>query len=84
MALLTIGAFARASRLTSKTLRFYDEVGVLRPAAVDPDTAYRLYDPDQIPQARLIARLRGIGMPLAEIRTVCAMEPADAAAAVAA
>jgi len=34
--LLTIGAFARAARLTPKALRLYDELGVLPPAAVDP------------------------------------------------
>jgi serine/threonine protein phosphatase PrpC len=80
--LLTIGAFARAARLTPKALRLYDELGLLPPAAVDPESGYRLYDPDQLEQARLIARLRRIGMPLAEIRTVCGLEPAAAAEAI--
>ncbi|WP_410811017.1 MerR family transcriptional regulator [Micromonospora sp. 067-2] len=84
MRLLTIGAFARAARLTPKALRLYDELGLLQPAAVDPDSAYRLYDPDQLEQARLIAQLRRIGMPLAEIRNVCALEPAAAAEAISA
>lgn len=39
MELLTIGAFARAARLTPKALRLYDEVGLLPPAAVDPSPA---------------------------------------------
>jgi serine/threonine protein phosphatase PrpC len=82
--LLTIGAFARAARLTPKALRLYDEVGLLPPAAVDPESGYRFYDPDQLAHARLIAQLRGIGMPLADIRTVCSLEPAAAARAVAA
>jgi serine/threonine protein phosphatase PrpC len=80
--LLTIGAFARAARLTPKALRLYDELGLLTPAAVDPESGYRLYDPRQLEQARLIARLRGIGMPLAEIRTVGGLAPADAAEAI--
>jgi PPM family protein phosphatase len=80
--LMTIGAFARAARLTPKALRLYDELGLLPPAAVDPESAYRLYDPEQLDRARLIARLRGIGMPLAEIRTVTGLDPAAAAAAV--
>lgn len=84
MELLTIGAFARAARLTPKALRLYDEVGLLRPAAVDPESAYRFYDPEQLARARLIARLRGIGMPLAGIRAVCELEPAAAARAVSA
>ncbi len=82
MELLTIGAFARAARLTPKALRLYDEVGLLPPAAVDPETGYRFYAPDQLAQARLIARLRQIGMPLADIRSVCDSEPGAAAKAV--
>ncbi|MFG1869489.1 MerR family transcriptional regulator [Micromonospora arborensis] len=82
MELLTIGAFAQAARLTPKALRLYDQVGLLVPAAVDPESGYRLYDPDQLPLARLVAQLRRIGMPLATIRTVCGLEPAAAAAAI--
>jgi serine/threonine protein phosphatase PrpC len=55
---------------------------LLPPAAVDPESGYRFYDPDQLEQAQLIARLRRIGMPLAEIRTVCGLEPAAAAEAI--
>ncbi len=84
MELLTIGAFARAARLTPKALRLYDEVGLLPPAAVDPESGYRFYDPEQLAHARLIAQLRRIGMPLADIRAVCELEPDAAAKAVAA
>src|SRR5262249_30033319 len=45
-------------------------------------SGYRYYDPAQVERARLIATLRGIGMPLAEIRTVCDLGPAEAAGAV--
>jgi len=82
--LLTIGAFARSARLTPKALRLYDQLGLLTPAAVDPESGYRLYDPGQLDRARLIARLRRIGMPLAEIREVCGLESAAAAEAVSA
>ncbi|WP_117213399.1 MerR family transcriptional regulator [Allorhizocola rhizosphaerae] len=84
MELLTIGAFARAAKLTAKALRLYDELGLLPPAAVDPESGYRLYHPGQLERARLIARLRRIGMPLAEIATVCGLEPAAAAEAISA
>jgi PPM family protein phosphatase len=80
--LLTIGAFARAARLTPKALRLYDEGGLLPPAAVDPESGYRFYHPSQLARARLIAKLRHIGMPLADIRTVCDLEPHAAAEAV--
>jgi serine/threonine protein phosphatase PrpC len=81
---MTIGAFARSARLTPKALRLYDQIGLLRPAAVDPESGYRLYDPAQLRQARLVAQLRRLGMPMAEVRTVCRLSPAEAAGAVAA
>jgi serine/threonine protein phosphatase PrpC len=80
--LLTIGAFARLAKLTPRALRLYDESGLLPPAAVDADSAYRFYAPEQVFRARLIARLRRIGMPLAEIRAVCVLPPAGAARSV--
>ncbi|MFL6124739.1 MerR family transcriptional regulator [Actinophytocola sp.] len=82
MALLTIGEFARASRLSAKALRLYDELGLLRPAVVDPGNGYRRYAPDQLERARAVAWLRRIGMPLAEIRTVVELPSAQAAGAV--
>ncbi|MFF7099704.1 MULTISPECIES: MerR family transcriptional regulator [Streptomyces] len=76
---LTIGAFARASRLSPKALRLYDELRLLRPHRVDPVTGYRYYAVAQLEQARLVAWLRRLGMPLARIRQVRALPAADAA-----
>jgi protein phosphatase len=80
---LTIGEFARASRLSPKALRLYDDLGLLTPARVDPVSGYRLYEPGQLERARLVAWLRRLGMPLARIRVVCDLPPASAAAEVA-
>jgi protein phosphatase len=80
--LLTIGAFARRAELTPKALRLYDELGLLRPAHVDPASGYRYYAPAQLEQARLVAWLRLLGMPLARITSVCALPPGAAAAEV--
>lgn len=77
--MLTIGAFSKASRLSPKALRLYDELDLLRPARVDPATGYRHYATEQLEQARLVAWLRRLGMPLTRIRTVCALEPGPAA-----
>ena len=77
--LLTIGTFARAARLSPKALRLYDQLGLLRPAAVDGESGYRFYDPAQLERARLIAWLRRLAMPLERIRRVCDL-PAPAAA----
>ena len=76
---LTIGAFARAARLSPKALRLYDQLGLLLPVHVDPASGYRFYDPTQLERARLVAWLRRIGMPLARIRLVCELGPAAAA-----
>jgi protein phosphatase len=82
--LMTSGEFARASRLSPKALRLYDELGLLSPAEVDPVTGYRRYAPAQLEQARLVAWLRRLGMPLARIRALIAMPRAAAAADLAA
>jgi serine/threonine protein phosphatase PrpC len=77
--LLTIGDFARASGLTPKALRLYDDLGLLRPAEVDPSSGYRRYAREQLGQARLVATLRLVGMPLARIEEVLDAPPAAAA-----
>ena len=64
----TIGDFARAAGLTPKALRLYDDLGLLRPAEVDPWSGYRRYAPEQLERARLVATLRLLGMPLARIQ----------------
>ena len=83
MKLLTIGEFSRAARLSPKALRLYDELGLLRPHAVDQWSGYRYYAPPQLERARLVAWLRRLGMPLAEIGAVADAPPAAAAALVA-
>jgi DNA-binding transcriptional MerR regulator len=65
--LMAIGRFARLTGLTVKALRHYDEVGLLRPAAVDPETGYRSYSPDQVQRAEAIRRLRRLEVPLDDL-----------------
>jgi DNA-binding transcriptional MerR regulator len=67
---LSIGDFSRATHLTVKTLRHYHRIGLLEPAAVDPDTGYRRYSAEQIPVAQVISRFRQLDMPLEEIQRV--------------
>ncbi|HEY1624325.1 MAG TPA: MerR family transcriptional regulator [Streptosporangiaceae bacterium] len=78
---MSSGEFARASGLSRKALRLYDELDLLPPAKVDPETLYRFYDPAQLEQARLVAWLRRLGMPLASIRKTSTLAPEQAAAA---
>jgi len=80
--LLTIGVFARRSRLSPKALRLYDRRGVLVPAHVDEDNGYRRYTEDQLETARLVALLRRIDMPLAKVGEVVAAREDERAALV--
>ena len=70
--LVPIGRFSKICRLTIPALRLYDELALLRPALVDPDTGYRYYSVAQAPDAERIRRLREVDMPLDEIRAVLA------------
>lgn len=63
-----IGEFAELCGVSAKTLRFYDEVGVLRPASVDPRTGYRRYLPQQLEELASILALKNLGVPLAQVR----------------
>src|SRR5690349_10441886 len=76
---MSIGAFARRSRLSAKALRLYDELGLLPPARVDEDSGYRFYEPGQLEQARLIATPRELQVPLAELKAILSLEPGQAA-----
>ncbi len=67
---LSIGRFARLSGLSIGALRHYDELDLLRPARVDAETGYRLFERGQLDRALTIARLRNLEMPLEEIRAV--------------
>ena len=75
--LLGIGRLASLSGLPVSALRFYDGTGVLRPSRVDPSSGYRYYQPSQVAQARLVAHLRRVSLPLDDIRSVLA-DPAQA------
>ncbi|HTZ27153.1 MAG TPA: helix-turn-helix domain-containing protein [Streptosporangiaceae bacterium] len=76
---MSIGEFARRSRLSPKALRVYDGLGLLSPARVDELSGYRYYEEAQLEQARLIATLRQVGVPLGTVKELLALDPADMA-----
>jgi len=76
---MSIGELARSSRLSAKALRLDDELGLLPPADVDEDSAYRFYAPGQLEKARLTATLRQLQLSLAELKAILALELAEAA-----
>jgi len=63
-----IGEFAELGGVSAKTLRFYDKIGLLRPASVDPRTRYRLYSPHQLEDLASILALKNLGISLAQVR----------------
>jgi DNA-binding transcriptional MerR regulator len=77
--MVSIGEFSRLSRLSPKALRLYDDLGLLVPDHVDAAIGYRWYAGTQLERARVVALLRRIRVPLAQIRDMLALDPASAA-----
>jgi DNA-binding transcriptional MerR regulator len=73
-ALMPIGRFARLTGLTVKALRHYDELGLLQPAAVDPETGYRSYSSAQLGRAEAIRLLRRLEVSLDDVATLVATD----------
>lgn len=65
--MLKIGEFSRLSQVTVKTLHHYDELGLLKPAHIDPITNYRFYDVEQLPRIHRIMALKEMGLSLEQI-----------------
>jgi DNA-binding transcriptional MerR regulator len=65
-----IGDFARICQVTAKTLRYYDEIGLLEPNHIDPFTGYRYYTLGQLPRLNRILALKDLGLSLDEITLI--------------
>lgn len=65
--MLKIGEFSSLVHISIRTLRHYDEVGLLRPAHVDAESGYRYYSVSQLPRLYRILALRDLGFPLDRI-----------------
>ncbi|HUS14080.1 MAG TPA: MerR family transcriptional regulator [Chloroflexia bacterium] len=68
--MIKIGDFARIGRVSVKTLRYYDDLGLLRAARVDRFTGYRYYAFTQLPRLRRILALKDLGLSLEEVAAV--------------
>lgn len=66
--LLTIGQFAAMHGINKKTLMWYDEIGLFRPASVNPENGYRYYDYHQSPVLETILLLRDLDVSIHEIQ----------------
>jgi DNA-binding transcriptional MerR regulator len=65
-----IGDFSRIARVSSRLLRFYDEIGLLKPVRADPQTGYRFYSAQQLAELNRIVVLKDLGFSLEQIGPV--------------
>lgn len=70
--MFSIGEFARLGGVSARTLRHYDEIGLLRPATIDPDSGYRGYAAPQLGQLNRIMALKELGLSLTQVRQLLA------------
>ncbi len=77
--MLKIGDFAKLTRLSVQTLRYYDDLGLLKPVEVDRFTGYRYYAYDQLPRLHRILALKDLGLSLEQIARLLAedLPPAE-------
>ena len=75
--LLSIGHFGRLAGLSIGALRHYHEHGLLAPARIDPETGYRSYARSQVDDARLVGRLRELGLSLPDVRDFLAADAGE-------
>ena len=68
--MFSIGEFASIGRVSIRMLRHYDEIGLLAPARVNPDTGYRFYDGAQFEVLARILALKDLGLTLDEVMRV--------------
>ena len=68
--MLPIGEFSKICNVTTKTLRYYDEIGLLKPAIVNEHNGYRYYDVGQLKTILFISKLKMYCFSLEEIEEV--------------
>lgn len=66
----TIGQFSKIGMVSTKTLRYYDEIDILKPAYVDKESQYRYYAEEQVSKIILISELKEYGLRLEQIKVI--------------
>ena len=72
LALCSIGQASDASGVSAKMIRYYESIGLIRPASRSAGN-YRTYDPTAVQTLRFIARARGLGFAMEEIARLLAL-----------
>lgn len=66
--MLSIGEFSNICKVSTKTLRYYDEIGLLKPSEINPENGYRYYAIEQLERMLFINRLKSYSFSLDEIK----------------
>lgn len=72
--MLTIGEFSKICEVSTKTLRYYDEIGLIKPSEINPENGYRYYSIKQLETMLLINRLKLYHFSLEQIRELIVVE----------
>ena len=73
-----IGEFSKIAQVSGRLLRYYDEIGLLSPEFTDPQTGYRYYSAQQLPQLNRILVLKELGLSLEQITRLIAQDTSAA------
>ena len=68
--MLSIGEFSKICSVSTKTLRYYAEIGLIIPDEINPENGYRYYSIDQLERMLFINRLKSYNFSLDEIKTI--------------
>jgi DNA-binding transcriptional MerR regulator len=71
------GEFSKISRVSKRLLHYYDEIGLLKPAHIDPQTGYRYYSAKQLPRLNRILALKELGLTLDHIAGMMQSDVSD-------
>ncbi|MBI1278689.1 MAG: MerR family transcriptional regulator [Anaerolineaceae bacterium] len=68
--MFTVGEFSQVAQVSKRLLRYYDEIGLLKPVHTDQFTGYRYYSAEQLPQLNRIIALKDLGLSLEQIQSI--------------
>ena len=68
--MLSIGEFSKICKVSTKTLRYYAEIGLILPGEINPENGYRYYAIEQLETMLLIIRLKSYNFSLEEIKQI--------------
>ncbi len=72
--MLSIGEFSKICGVSTKTLRYYDEIGLINPDEINAESGYRYYSIEQLKKMLYINRLKSYHFSLEEIKMMLALE----------